>query len=170
MKVGHTLGLEHNYIASTEGRASVMDYPHPYIEIKPDNTFDLSNAYTTSIGDWDKVAITWGYSQLPPGTDPRVALDNIITEAAKRGLTSITDADSRPFGSAHPKSHLWDNGTNAVDELNRVMKIRSLALSRFGENNIEMGAPMSTLEEVLVPLYLLHRYQNRGGQQEPGWK
>jgi hypothetical protein len=158
-EVGHTLGLEHNYIASTQGRASVMDYPGPRVKVRPDDTFDLSDAYAAGIGDWDKVSITWGYSQFPAGTDERPALDRILMDAAKRGLTFITDADSRPPGSAHPKSHLWDEGPDAVDELNRLLKIRSFALSRFGENNIQVGAPMATLDEVLVPLYFLHRYQ-----------
>ncbi|MBV9296134.1 MAG: zinc-dependent metalloprotease [Acidobacteriaceae bacterium] len=167
-EVGHTLGLEHNYIASTQGRASVMDYPGPWIELRQDNSFDLSKAYATGIGEWDKVAITWGYSQFSEGTDEHAALDKIITDAAQRGITFITDADSRPPGSAHPKSHLWDNGPNAVDELNRLLKIRSIALSRFGENNIEPGAPMATLEEVLVPLYFLHRYQTEAASKVLG--
>ncbi len=158
-EVGHTLGLEHNYIASTQDRASVMDYPGPRIDLQPDNTFDLSNAYAAGIGAWDKVAITWGYSQFAPGVDGHKALDDILTGAARRGLTLITDADSRPQGSAHPQSHLWDNGPNAVDELNRMMRIRAIGLSHFGENNIPVDAPMATLEEVLVPLYFLHRYQ-----------
>jgi hypothetical protein len=167
-EVGHTLGLQHNYIASTHDRASVMDYPGPWIDIRPDNTLDLSHAYATGIGEWDKVAIAWGYSQFPSGTDERQALDKVITGAARRGLTSITDADSRPLGSAHPKSHLWDNGSNAVDELNRLLKVRSLALSRFSENNIQTGAPMATLDEVLVPLYFLHRYQTEAAAKVLG--
>lgn len=167
-EVGHTLGLEHNYIASTQGRASVMDYPGPWIDIRPDNTFDLSNAYATGIGDWDKASIEWGYSEFPAGADEHQALDKIIADAAQDGLTFITDADSRPPGSAHPKSHLWDNGPNAVDELNRLLKIRSIALSRFGENNIQIGAPMATLDEVLVPLYFLHRYQTEAASKVLG--
>lgn len=167
-EVGHTLGLEHNYIASTQGRASVMDYPAPRIDIRPDNTFDLSNAYAAGIGEWDKVTIRWGYSQFPPGTDEHAALDRIITDAAHRGLTFITDADSRPPGSAHPKSHLWDNGPNAVDGLNQILKVRTIALSRFGGNNIPIGAPMATLEEVLVPIYFLHRYQTEAASKVLG--
>jgi len=167
-EVGHTLGLEHNFIASTHGRASVMDYPGPWIELRPDNTLDLSNAYATGIGEWDKVAIRWGYSEFAPGTNERDALDKIITGAAHRGLTFITDADSRPPSGAHPQAHLWDNGPSAVDELNRTLKIRSLALSRFGANNIPEGAPMATLDEVLVPLYFLHRYQTEAASKVLG--
>ena len=167
-EVGHTLGLEHNYIASTAHRASVMDYPGPWIDLKPDNTFDLSNAYAVGIGEWDKIAITWGYSQFSPGTDEKQALDKILMDAAHRGIIFITDADSRPPGSAHPKSHLWDNGPNAVEELNRLLKIRAIALSHFGENNIQIGAPMATLDEVLVPLYFLHRYQTEAASKSLG--
>jgi len=158
-EVGHTLGLGHNYIASTENRASVMDYPYPLIKIKNDSTLDLSDSYATGIGEWDKVAISYGYREMPPGTDERKQLNTILDDARNRGLIFLTDQDARPAGSAHPQTHLWDNGTNAVDELQRLMKIRSIALARFGERNIQPGAPLATLEEVLVPLYLGHRYQ-----------
>lgn len=158
-EVGHTLGLVHNYISSAANRASVMDYPHPLVKINNDGTLDLSTAYAAGIGEWDKVAIAYGYQDFPAGTDEQGALNKILTEAMKRGLIFLTDQDARPPGSAHPTTHLWDNGTNAVDELNRVMNVRRIALARFGENNIRPGAPMTTLEEVLVPLYMGHRYQ-----------
>ena len=164
-EVGHTLGLEHNYIASTQGRASVMDYPGPHVELRPDNTLSLADAYAKGIGAWDKVTIDWGYREFAPGTNERQALDKILMNAAQHGLTFITDADSRPPGSAHPRSHLWDDGPNAVEALNRMMKIRGLALSRFGENNIAVGAPMATLDEVLVPLYFSHRYQTEAASK-----
>ncbi len=164
-EVGHTLGLEHNYIASTQGRASVMDYPAPRVDILPDNTFSLSDAYAKGIGAWDKVSIDWGYREFARGANEREALNNILMDAAKRGLTFITDADSRPPGSAHPKSHLWDEGPNAVEGLNRIMRIRALALSRFGPNNIPVGAPMATLDEVLVPLYFPASLRNPSRKQ-----
>ena len=158
-EVGHTLGLGHNYIASTANRASVMDYPYPLVKIKNDSTLDLSDAYATGIGEWDKVAISYGYQDLSTKADERKELNSIIDRARERGLIFLTDQDARPAGSAHPLTHLWDNGSNAVDELLRLMKVRSIALQHFGENNIRPGAPYATLEEVLVPLYLCHRYQ-----------
>ncbi len=167
-EVGHTLGLEHNYIASTQGRASVMDYPGPLVDITADGKLDLSHAYAVGIGDWDKVSIAWGYSQFASGVDETNALDGILMDAAKRGLTFITDADSRPAGSPHPKSHLWDNGTNAVDELTRMLQVRKIALSHFGEDNIRTNTPMATLDEVLVPLYFLHRYQTEAASKSLG--
>src|SRR6185437_2250832 len=46
-----------------------------------------------------------------------------------------------------------------VDELANVMKVRAVALQRFGENNIREGAPLATIEEAFVPIYMYHRYQ-----------
>ncbi len=158
-EVGHTLGLAHNYISSAEGRASVMDYPHPLVQLGPNGNVDLGEAYATGIGGWDKVAITYGYGQFTAETDASTALAKILTDAESRGLKFMTDQDARPAGSAHPETHLWDNGGDATQELTRLLRVRQRALERFSENNIQMGQPMATLEEALVPLYLLHRYQ-----------
>jgi hypothetical protein len=158
-EVGHTLGLSHNYIASAENRASVMDYPHPFITVNSDQSLDFSKAYATGIGEWDKVSIAYGYQDFPSGVNEKEKLNEIINNAAARGLIFISDADARPQGSAHPKAHLWDNGTDATADLARILQVRSVALNRFSENSIPVGAPMGTLEEVLVPVYLSHRYQ-----------
>ncbi|CAN5348654.1 zinc-dependent metalloprotease [soil metagenome] len=182
-EIGHTLGISHNYIASAQGRASVMDYPHPLVQLTADGRIDLSQAYDDRIGDWDKVAITYGYADFPRGTDEAAALDSILSEARVRGLTFLTDQDARPAGGAHPEAHLWDNARDAAEELDRMMQVRRTALSRFGENAIRRGMPLATIEEALVPLYLHHRYQleaaakvlggqhysyaHRGDQQEP---
>src|SRR5205809_998877 len=158
-EVGHTLGLMHNYSASTVNRSSVMDYPPPYGKLGADGTPDLSAAYATGIGEWDKVSIAFGYQDFAPGTNEAAALNKILLDAYGRGLRYLTDQDARPAGSSSSAAHLWDSGANAVDELNRIMQVRGAALKRFGENNIREGAPLATLEDVLVPLYMLHRYQ-----------
>lgn len=157
-EIGHTIGLAHSYASSTEKLASVMDYPHPQVTIK-DGKISLENAYDNKIGAWDKVAVTYGYKEFAPGVDETAALNSIIENALQRGLTFLSDQDARPVGGSHPYAHLWDNGSDAVDELNRVLGIRTLALKNFGERNIKPGAPMATLEEVLVPIYFFHRYQ-----------
>lgn len=158
-EVGHTLGLQHNYAASPVGRASVMDYPAPRAKLGPDGVPDLSDAYAKGIGEWDKVAIAYGYQDFAPGIDENAALDRTLSDAFTRGLMYLTDQDARPPGSASSVAHLWDNGQNAIDELGSVMKVRAAALRRFGENNIREGAPMATIEDVLVPIYMYHRYQ-----------
>ncbi len=158
-EVGHTLGLQHNFAASTNNRASVMDYPPPAFTLAADGTVDLSNAYTTEIGTWDKRAILYGYQDFPAGTNEDEALKGILTETLKQGQVFITDEDARPASGAHPLAHLWDNGKNAADELNRLMDIRRKLLDNFSEKAIRQDAPMAMIEEPLVPIYLLHRYQ-----------
>jgi Met-zincin/Domain of unknown function (DUF5117) len=158
-EVGHTLGLVHNFAASTIGRASVMDYPPPVVTLGADGAPDVSAAYATGIGAWDKLAITWGYQQVPAGTDERAAGDQLLAQAFASGQRYLSDDDARPAGSASSVAHLWDSGGDPIDELGRVMQVRAAALARFGEANIRAGAPLATLEDALVPLYMLHRYQ-----------
>jgi len=157
-EIGHTIGLAHSYASSTEDLASVMDYPHPIATLK-DGRIDLSKAYDDKIGAWDKVAITYGYQHFPEGTNENEALEKILQDGLKQGLTFLSDQDARPTGSAHPFAHLWDNGADAAAELNRVMQVRAIALKNFGEKNIREGMPMALLEEALVPIYFFHRYQ-----------
>ncbi len=159
-EVGHTLGLAHNFAASAiEPGSSVMDYPHPVVQLDASGRPNLSHAYATGIGAWDKTAITYGYAQFNPGTDEHAALNTILEQAQEKHLYFITDEDARPLGSVHPYAHLWDNGADPVAELARVLTIRQAALARFGEAAIPKGAPLSQLEDTLVPLYLMHRYQ-----------
>ena len=158
-EVGHTLGLEHNYSASTVNRSSVMDYPPPVATLAADGTIDVSRAYATGLGAWDMTAIAFGYSEFAPGIDEPAALNGILNAAFARGLRYLTDQDARPAGSSSTLAHLWDAGDNAIDELNRLMRVREAALRRFGEENIPEGAPLSRIEDALTPIYLLHRYQ-----------
>ena len=152
-EVGHTLGLGHNYYDSSQGWISVMDYPHPQEKLLPDGTIDLSQAYPARIGEWDKVSIRYGYSQLPPG-DESAALARILDEAWAKDLRYMTNQDL----GIRPGVDQWSNGVNQADELNRIMKIRRAALNRLGEHTIRTGAPMATIEEPLVPIFMYHRY------------
>jgi hypothetical protein len=157
-EVGHTIGLSHAYSSSSENLASVMDYPHPIVKVK-DGRIDLSTPYDDKIGAFDKVSIAYGYQDFPAGTDEAKALNDIIQNSIKSGLSFLSDQDARPVGGAHPYSHLWDNGADPAEELLRVLEVRALALKNFGERNIKPGMPMATLEEALVPVYFFHRYQ-----------
>jgi hypothetical protein len=158
-EVGHTLGLAHNFASSVNDRASVMDYPHPFLAMNAQGNIDYSNAYEVGIGGWDKRMIMFGYQDFPKGTDEDKALDEIIRENISQGFHYITDRDSRPQGSQHPYAHLWDNGNSAIDELSRLSDLRAKAISNFGASNIPDGTPYASLESVFVPLYLAHRYQ-----------
>ncbi len=154
-EVGHTLGLGHNYYASRRGRISVMDYPHPLVTLGPDAQIDLSDAYDVGIGEWDEVAIAYGYQDYPAGTDAAPALQALLDDAWDEDLRYLTNQDT----AVHPRVHVWANGTDPARELERMLQVRRVALDRFGESAIPAGRPLATLEEALVPLYLHHRYQ-----------
>jgi hypothetical protein len=153
-EVGHTLGLGHNYYDSEKGWISVMDYPHPLEKLKEDGTIDINEAYPQHIGDWDKVTINYGYRQFPAGTDEKPALQKILDEAWAQDLRYMTNQDS----DSHPRVDQWSNGVDQADELYRLMKVRRAALDHMGEHSIRAGAPMATIEEPLVPIYMYHRY------------
>jgi hypothetical protein len=152
-EIGHTLGLGHNYYDSSQGWISVMDYPHPQEKLLADGTIDISVAYPARIGDWDKVAINYGYRELPKG-DEQAQLSKILSDAWEKDLRYMTNQDT----DIHPRVDQWSNGVNQADELNRLMKVRRSALSRLGEHTIRNGAPMATIEEPLVPIFMYHRY------------
>lgn len=158
-EIGHTLGLAHNFAASYNDRSSVMDYPHPYIRIDADGNIAYDQAYDTGIGAWDKRTIMYGYQDFPEGQKEADGLQAILSENSQLGLKYISDPDSRPVSGAHPYSHLWDNGQSATEELRRLSLMRKRSMINFSEQNIAVGAPMSTLEDVLVPIYFMHRYQ-----------
>jgi hypothetical protein len=158
-ETGHTLGLMHNYSSSIVNRSSVMDYPPPVVTLGADGAPDVANAYAVGIGAWDKVAIDYGYHDFPSGTDVEQGLRKILNDAFSRGLLYLSDADARPPGSASPTAHLWDEGPNPLAGLKQVMAVRNAALKRLSADAISEGAPMATLEDVLVPIYLYHRYQ-----------
>ncbi len=158
-EVGHTLGFNHNFAASTYGRASVMDYPAPWIRVTDDGDLDLSEAYAVGVGAWDRHATDYAYRDFSDRTDERAALAAIVERGVEAGLLYQTDADARPPGAAHPAAGLWDNGSDSVAALAETLEVRRIALERFGEGNLAAGRPLALLEEVLAPLYFHHRYQ-----------
>jgi hypothetical protein len=167
-EVGHTIGLQHNFAASVNDLSSVMDYPHPFVGITEGGELDFSKTYDDKIAAWDKRTILYGYQDFPKETNENQGLADILKENLKMGLLFISDQDARPEGGGHPHAHLWDNGKSATDELKRIMKVREAGLKKFGENSIPMGQPMAMLEQVLVPLYLAHRYQTEAAVKAIG--
>ena len=152
-EVGHTIGLSHNYYNSSAGRISVMDYPHPLVTLNADGSLDHSDVYDVGVGEWDVAAVRYGYSAFPDGADEGAALDAILDEAWEADVRHLNDQGITPHADQ------WANGTDVAAELERMMDVRASAMARFGERAIRAGRPLATLEEVLVPLYMHHRYQ-----------
>ena len=157
-EIGHTLGFAHNFAASTNGRASVMDYPHPKLDVVA-GAISYENAYAVGMGAWDKTSVRYSYSEFPEGTDETKELNSILEESILKGNRFISDQDARPIGGAHPYAHLWDNGASAIEEYNHLLNVRSIALKNFSDDQLRVGEPYSVLNDRLVPMYFLHRYQ-----------
>jgi len=159
-EIGHTLGLAHNFAASTNDRASVMDYPAPMVRFDEAGELDLSEAYAPGCGEWDELVIRYGYANFGASeTEEEAGLRAVIAEASERGLHYLSDRDSRGSDRAHPLANLWDNGSDPVEYLQHELDVRRRALDNFGEGALRDGRPLAELEEVLVPVYLHHRYQ-----------
>lgn len=157
-EVGHTLGIAHNFAASEYGRESVMDYPHPFITLK-NGKISLEGAYATGMGKWDNYVIAYGYQTYETAQEEAKELKALVTQARASGMRYQSDPDARPLHAANPSGNLWDSGADAVAELERISEVRKVALAQFGINSIPTGNTLSSLEERLVPIYLLHRYQ-----------
>jgi hypothetical protein len=157
-EIGHTIGFAHNFAASVNDNASVMDYPHPQFSLENDE-ISIANAYDTGIGEWDKVTVKYSYADIPENTSERKFLNSVLEQAQEAGHQFISDSDARAQGGAHINAHLWDNGKNATEELERILKIRKKGIENFSVDNIRTSEPYSVLEDVFVPLYFLHRYQ-----------
>lgn len=167
-EVGHTLGFPHNYLGSSYGRESIMDYPAPLVEITAEGKLDLSNAYVQRIGEYDKLAIRYSYEQFPPGADEAEELEKIVQESLDRGLLFMAHTDNAFVGAGHQYASVWDNGSNLVDQLKHEIEVRRIGLSNFGPELIRDGEPLSTLEYVLLPLYMHHRFQLNSAAQSIG--
>ncbi|PCI77596.1 MAG: peptidase [SAR86 cluster bacterium] len=167
-EVGHTLGFPHNYLSSSYDRESVMDYPAPLVEITADGKIDLSNAYVQRIGEYDKLAVRYSYEQFPAGADEAEELAKIIQESLDRGLLFMAHNNNNFIGAGHQFAGVWDNGSNLVDHLKHEIEVRRIGLENFGSALIRNGEPLSTLEYVLLPLYMHHRFQLNSAAQSIG--
>ena len=167
-EVGHTLGFPHNYVASSQGRESVMDYPAPLVEIRNDGTLDLSNAYLRRIGKYDELSVRWLYREFASGAEEAVGLDAIMRDGLDRDLRYVGHSNNTFIGAGHQFASVWDNGANLVDHLQVELRVRQVGLDRFGLDQLRTNEPLSNLEYVLLPLYMHHRFQLRSAVQSLG--
>lgn len=167
-EVGHTLGFPHNYLGSAIGRESVMDYPAPLVEIDADGELDFSNAYPQRIGEYDTLAVRYAYTQFAEGADEAQELALIVQESLDRGLLFLDNNNNNFIGAGHQFASVWDNGDNLVEHLQHEIEVRRIGLANFSSAVIRNGEPLSTLEFVLLPLYMHHRFQLNAAAQSIG--
>ncbi|MCC5879624.1 MAG: zinc-dependent metalloprotease [Idiomarina sp.] len=167
-EIGHTLGIAHNFAANSQDRASVMDYPHPLVTLTDDGDITLRDAYDTGLGVWDKFTVAYGYSEFASADEEREGLQALLEKTKAQGLNFISDRDARPVHGGHPTAHLWNNGADATEELERLKDIRRTVIEQFGLANLAPNRPLDEIQQVFVPMYLLHRYQVEGAVKKIG--
>ena len=156
-EIGHTLGLAHNFIASTYERGSLMDYPPPRVRLDDAGRIDISGAYDVGPGEYDVWAIRWGYGIFPEDSEAD-SLAAIVREGLARGFLFLSDADARPDFAADPRTSLWDDAATPEEFLRHQMDVRRVALGAFGVRNIREGEPVALLQERFAPVYFMHRF------------
>jgi hypothetical protein len=154
-EIGHTLGLAHNFVAASQERASVMDYPAPLIRLV-DGRIDISQAYREGPGAYDSLAIRYAYTEFAPDEE-EAGLSAIVQEALTKGVKFNTGSDAANWGS-YPEVTQWINGADAIRELARVMDVRRVLIEEFDASTIRDGEPMVLLNQRFVPVYLHHRH------------
>jgi len=151
-EVGHVLGLDHNFVASTYGRGSVMDYFAPRVKIRADRTADLSDAYMQGTGSYDRFAIEWGYSQGKLGSngEEQARRDAIVKNAIAKGIVWGNTSD--------PRWNSYDDGPDPVTWLKQVLPVRDSLLAQYTPRMLRPGEPNSMFTARLPLVYLFHRY------------
>lgn len=156
-EVGHTLGLGHNYIASTYERGSLMDYPPPRVRLTAGGDIDIGQAYDVGPGEYDVWAIRWGYGIFPPATEAD-SLRAIVQEGLKQGYLYLSDGDARPEFASDPRTNLWDDAATPEEFWRHQTGVRRVAMARFGERVVRPGDPLALLQERFAPVYFMHRF------------
>jgi len=156
-EIGHTIGMAHNYIASTYERGSVMDYPAPRVRLNGEGDIDLQAAYDRGPGEYDVWALRWAYGIFPAATE-QDSLEAIVREGLRKGYLFLADADARPEFAADPRTNLWDDAGTEMEFLKHQADVRRVAMRRFGLANLRPGEPVALLQERLAPLYFFHRF------------
>lgn len=152
-EVGHAIGLEHNFVASTFGRGSVMDYFAPRVRIRANGSADLSDAYMQGVGSYDRFAIEWGYGQGKPGASAEqehARLDAIVKESISKGIVWGNYED--------PRWNAYDDGSDPVTWLKEVLPVRDALLAHYSPSMLRPGEPNSMFASRFGLVYLFHRY------------
>jgi hypothetical protein len=166
-EIGHTLGIAHNFIAATQDRSSVMDYPYPLIRLDAEGRLDIREAYRPSGGAHDTLAIRYAYTWFPDAAAERAGLQRIIREAESRGLRFVGDAHVGGAGSI-PGASQWIEGADMISAVDRTMAVRRVLMQHFDQRAAQPGEPLTVLNRRFAHVYLHHRYAIAGATKYIG--
>ena len=169
-EVGHTLGLRHNFKASTMLKneelndvtitrkrgliGSVMDYAPVNIAPKGVKQGDY---FTTTIGPYDYWAIEYAYKPLSGGTDGELEpLQEIAKKSAGPGHDYGTDEDL--YTTADPLINQWDLGADPMKFARDRMVLAEELLKGLEERVVEKGEGYQRMRQAFA--MLLGQYGN----------
>ncbi|MFJ4624006.1 zinc-dependent metalloprotease [Streptomyces sp. NPDC088812] len=159
-EIGHALGFMHNYASTHHPKPSVMDYPQARLDLTEDGEIDVSGAYAEGLGPWDHFLVTHAYGRFP-GRDEETALAGLRRSAAESGLVYVTDEDGHGPHAAHADAVPWVTGGDALDALDRILKVRRAALAGFTTGAVPPDRQSGELQERAALLHLLHRHETQ---------
>ncbi|WP_437203614.1 zinc-dependent metalloprotease [Planctomicrobium sp. SH664] len=162
-EVGHTLGLRHNFKASTwkslsdinnpeTGRkegivASVMDYNPPNISLDREKQ---GLYYTQTIGPYDYWAIEYGYK--PISGNEKEELKKIAARSSEPALAYSTDEDTR-FVDPDPLSNRFDLGNDPLEFVRRQMEQSTQLLPKVVDKAVKPGEGYERARQAFVLLF-----------------
>jgi hypothetical protein len=146
-EIGHTLGFGHNWAASINNNASVMEYPSPRITLNESGQIELGDAFQRTIGEYDKLAVRYAYAELPPDRE-RAGLDAIVAEMRQRKILFTPSAD--------PRWSRYDDLASPAVYLRETLKQRKVLLERYGPEVLAAGQPFGDLRGMGLWMTYLH--------------
>ena len=152
-EMGHVLGLEHNFVASTYGRGSVMDYFAPLVRIRADGTADLSDAYMQGVGSYDRSPLSGDTAKASP-VAPRRRSGHASTRLCKELSPKELCGETRKTRAGIPTTTALIQSPGS----RQVLPVRDALLAHYGPRMLRPGEPNSMLASRLPLVYLFHRY------------
>ncbi len=155
-EVGHTLGLRHNFKASSwlsldeivrrrnetdePTCASVMDYT-PLLFFADDDLEKVRHFVTPTIGPYDDWAISYGYA-APEGKGEAETLKEIARRGAEAGLHYATDEDTAWIYSPDPLVNRYDLSRDPIEYARARMALTEKLLGNIREWAVQEGDPL----------------------------
>ena len=172
-EVGHTLGLRHNFKASSwlgldeikqrrgdptqPTAASVMDY-NPVLLFAGDDPAQAKTFITPVVGPYDEWAIEYGYSILPR-RGWQAKLKQIADKAGRRELAYATDEDTMGLVSPDPLVNRYDMGDDPVAWAMSRVELADELMKGIEEWAVEPGESNDQLRRAFLNLF----YEKVGG-------
>jgi hypothetical protein len=158
-EVGHTLGLRHNFKASSwltlkeilhrrdntsePTTSSVMDY-NPLLFFPGDKVEDVKHFVSPTIGPYDEWAIAYGYT-VPQGQSEKDALAEILKRCTEPALQYATDHDTMWIYSPDPLVNRYDYGKDPIEYAGARAELTGDLLENITEWAVQDGESMAFL-------------------------